>query len=298
MTPPAAPETGRKSPYRPQWWQLALGVVLLSGCCLLAAGVLARSQQRNAAGTETAIAVQPTTATTVSLTPAASAVPSATSSAAEQYLLSARRAFVAGKSDAGLVQLDQAVAVNPSDTSVLLGAGDLALEEKLAVESLRRYYVPGVKLEAAAPDAHSAGLRSHAALAFYVAAADQSASDFFDSQLSTYPDAAVSLVAQQRYQIFFAAGQGVPAALNTVAKAGAQGALASLVLGDYYLARAQLVEAGRQYTPVSDMRLANSVVPDWVIREARCDLEAIKTQRANAKVEVSCVDLSLLLTGK
>jgi serine/threonine protein kinase len=37
---------------------------------------------------------------------------------------------------------------------------------------------------------------------------------------------------------------------------------------------------------------------DWIIREARCDLDNIKTQRANAKVEASCVDLSLLLTGK
>jgi serine/threonine protein kinase len=302
--PVAGTETARKSPSRLQWWQLALGLVLLGGCCLLAFGVLARVRRQSTAGTETAVAALPATAVsaptsaTISVTPAATALPTPASSAAEQHLLAAQRAFVAGHTDAGLAQLDQAVAVNPSDSAVLLRAGDLALAQKLAVEALSRYYVPGVNLEFSSPDAQSGGLRSHAALAFYVAAADQASGPFLDGQVTNYPDAGVPLVAQQRHKVFFAAGQGVLAQLSAVGKNGAQGALASLVLGDYYLARIQLVEAARQYTPVSDMRLANGVVPDWVIREARCDLEAIKTEHANAKVEASCVDLLSLLTGK
>jgi hypothetical protein len=74
--------------------------------------------------------------------------------------------------------------------------------------------------------------------------------------------------------------------------------LARLVLGDYYLARGQPLEATRQYNLVAEVRLANGVVPDWIIRESRCDLEAIKTQRATTKLETTCVDLSLRLTGK
>lgn len=293
---PAAAEPGRKWPYRLQWWQVGLGFVLLAGCLLLAYAALARVRRQNAAGTQTALAA-PTRAT-IGVTPVATAGPTATASAAEQHLLAAQRDFVAGKTDAGLAELDQAVAVNPNDTSVLLRAGDLTLEQKLAVEALSRYYVPGAKREAAAPDARSAGLQSHAALAFYVAAADQASGNFLNGPATAYPDAAVLLVAQQRYQIFFANGQGALAQLTGINKDNGPGALAKVVLGDYYLARGQLVEAARQYTPVSDLRLSNGVVPDWIIRESRCDLEAIKTQHANAKLEASCVDLLSLLTGK
>ena len=158
--------------------------------------------------------------------------------------------------------------------------------------------VPGVTQELTTPDARSSSLQSHAALAFYVAAADPQSASYLVAELTQYPEAAVPLIAQQRYQVFFAAGQGVPAKLAGLAKTNAQTALAGLVLGDYYLERGQLVPAALQYTPVSEMRLANGSVPDWVIREARCDLETIRTQRSNAKVEASCVDLLSLLTGK
>jgi hypothetical protein len=141
-------------------------------------------------------------------------------------------------------------------------------------------------------------LQSHAGLAFYVAAADQSSGSFLTAALATFPDAVVPLIAQQRYAIFFNNGQGALAQLTGLVKDTAPGALARLVLGDYYLARGQLLEATRQYDLVAQVRLAPGVVPDWVIRESRCDLDAIKTQRAAAKLETTCVDLSLLLTGR
>jgi hypothetical protein len=71
-----------------------------------------------------------------------------------------------------------------------------------------------------------------------------------------------------------------------------------LVLGDYYLSQGQPVEATRHYSLLSALRLANGTVPDWIIREARCELEVVKTQRANSHLEATCVDPSLLLTGK
>jgi hypothetical protein len=88
------------------------------------------------------------------------------------------------------------------------------------------------------------------------------------------------------------------AQLNSLVKDTTPGTLARLVLGDYYLARSQLSEASRQYGQVADVRLANGVVPDWIVRESRCDQDAIKTQRTAAKLETTCVDLSLLLTGR
>jgi predicted Ser/Thr protein kinase len=291
--PPAPASPADKSPYRLQWWQVMIALVVVLGACLLTFVILRQGQRRAAAGTQTAVAALQAT-----LAPGSTAVAAPTSAVAQQHLQAADRAFVAGQTAAGLSELDQAVAVDPRDTAVLLRAGDLALAQKLAVESLTRYYVPGVTLELAAPDARSVSLQSHAALAFYVAADDPQAGSFLDAQVSQYPDAVVLTIAQQRFQIFFADGQGVPAKLSAIAKTKAQTALVGLVLGDYYLGRGQLVEAARQYTPVSEMRLANGSVPDWVIREARCDLEAIKTQRSNAKVEASCVDLLSLLTGK
>jgi predicted Ser/Thr protein kinase len=281
-----------RSPNRLQWWQIALGVVLLGVCFLLALGALSRAQHQAATATQTALAALPATAVVIAPTTAS------ITAAAQQHLLAADRAFVAGQTENGLAQLDQAVAVDPSNTAVLLRAGDLALEHKLAVASLRRYYGPGVKLEVAAPDPRSADLRSHAALAFYVAAADQQAGSFLDAQVAQYPESFVPLIAQQRYKIFYSGGQGVLAQLSTTTTVKAQTALAGLVLGDYYLSRGQLIDADRNYTPVSLLRLANGSVPDWVIREARCDRDAIRTQPANAKVEASCVDLLSLLTGK
>ncbi len=306
-----SPPVAASSPYRLQWWQLVIGVILVGGCALLTLGALARIRRQSAAATQTASAVLAATAAPAAPTlaeiavtllatvaPAGTLAPNATASIAQQDLLAAERAFVAGQTAAGLTQLDQAVAADPNDTEVLLRAGDLALAQKLAAESLKRFYVPGVRLEAVAPDTRSGGLQSHAALAFYVAAADQASGSLLAGQVTTYPQAAVPLIAQQRYQIFFAKGQGALTQLTGISMDNAPGALAKLVLGDYYLARGQLLEASRQYSQVADVRLANGLVPDWIIRESRCDLDTIKNQRANAKVEASCVDLLLLLTGK
>jgi len=309
--PAPAADAPRGSPYRLQWWQLALGLVIIIGGCLLVYGVLLRARQpgaaANAAATETAAAAAHTTAVVVPTTragatasstapPTASPVP--IPSAAEQHLKTAQDDFAAGQTGAALTQLDQAVAVNPNDTTVWLRAADLALQEKQAVPALQRYYVPAITLESHAPDANLGTLQGHAALGFYVAAADQQAGTYLDSAASQYPESVVPLIARQRYQVFFASGQGVPAQLNGIAKTPAQTAMAGLVLGDYYLARTQFLEATRQYTPVSLMHLANGSVPDWMIREARCDLEVIRAERANAKLEATCVDLSSLLTGK
>src|SRR5579859_2766519 len=197
--PSAAPATS--SPHRLHWWQLALlGVVLLGGCATLTLGALARAKRLSTGATQTAVAAVAATgvaahpATTVAAgtssstsivtTPAATA---GTPDPARAYLAAAERDFVAGQTTAGLAQLDLAVGVNPADTQVLLRAGDLALSQKLAVEALRRYYGPGNKLESAAPDPHAAGLQSHGALAFYVAAADQSAGTFLDAAATTQP---------------------------------------------------------------------------------------------------------------
>jgi hypothetical protein len=64
------------------------------------------------------------------------------------------------------------------------------------------------------------------------------------------------------------------------------------------LAPTALLKSSGSDTPISLLRLANGSVPDWIIRESRCDLEAIKNQRAKAQLEASCVDLLSLLTGK
>ncbi len=296
-----------------KWWQFALAVVLIGGCCVLATAVALQARERQAAETQTALAALPTAAVaggptatlpTVRGTRAATASPSPTetpfpvSAAALQHLEAAASDFASGQTEAALAQLDQAVALDPNDTAVLLRAGDLTLAQKLALDSLQRYYVPAAELEKAAPDARIGAVQSHAALGFYVVAADQAAGDFLKTQIEQYPQPAVPQIAQARYQIFFAASQSVPAQLNGMTKTTGESSLSGLVLGDYYLARSQLAEATREYAPIALLRLNNGTVPDWIIREARCDEETIRVQRASAKLEASCADLSLLLTGK
>ena len=317
VPPGATPATAAPavaSPYRLQWWQVVAGILVLFACGLLALGALSRIRRQSLAATQTAIAAFPATAVVSLTTPTQAALPSQTPPAtsapattppfaptaglAQQQLLAAERALKAGQTAAALTLLDQAVAVDPHDTAVLLRAGDLALGHQLALEALRRYYVPGATREAATPDARLSEVQSHAALAFYAAAADQAASEFLDQQVSAYPFGVVPLIARQRYQIFFAGGQGALAQLEAIGPDNAPGALARLVVGDYYLSHAQVVEATRQYSTVAALRLANATVPDWIIREARCELDALKTHRANSQLEASCVALSLLLTGK
>ena len=306
---PALPVAASAAPDRHQWWQLAAGILLLFACGFLALGAAQRARRQALSATQTAVASPLSTAAALSptATQAAAAVPTAaastpvaapTSALAQQQLQAAEHALVAGQTDAALALLDQAVVGDPSNTTVLLNAGDLALGHKLALEALRRYYVPGATREAAAPDSRSGEMQSHAALAFYVAAADQTSSAFLDQQISTYPLRGVPIIARQRYQIFFAGGQGALAQLDPLAQDSTRGSFARLMLGDYYLAHAAWVEATRQYSQVAALRLANGTVPDWIIREARCEQDRIKTQRATISLEASCVDPLLLLTGK
>ena len=304
-----ATTTASAAPYRLQAWQIVAGILVLFVCGLLALGFLGRVRRQSLAATQTAVVALSDTAVAAlpTTTQAATAVPSAsaptppagpTSVVAQQQLQAAERALAAGQTDAALALLDQAVAVDPNNTMVLLNAGDLALGHLLALEALRRYYVPAAAREAAAPDPRSGQIQSHAALAFYVVAADQASGDFLAQQMNSYPSSGVPLIARQRYQIFFASGQGAVAQLDPLAQDATRGSFARLVLGDYYLSRAQLVEAARQYTPVAALRLSNGAVPDWIIREARCELDRIKAQRANISLEASCVDPLLLLTGR
>ena len=302
----AAPAVAPSRGFQFQWWHALLLVIALSLCVVLALSGLRRVGQRASANaTATVIAALPTEPATRAPSPAvtptsgpAALTPTAPSGSAQDHFVKAERAFTAGLTDQALAELDLAVAVDPTDTAVLLRAGDMALAHQLLLPALQHFYGPAVLLEAASPDLRQGQLASHAALALYLVAGDTGAQSYLDEQAALYPDSGVLLAAQQRWRVFFASGDGVPGVLQTIDTGKSAGSLAALVLGDYHLARGQLAEATRQFTPLAEQRLANSQTPDWVIREARCELEKIRTQRAAAKLETACVDPLLLLTGK
>ena len=286
---PVLPAAERKPRFT--WWQALLAILLLGVCVVLALGA-ARSLRgaAQARGTATALAAVPSAT--------ARATPSAAAIAAQRLIISAQGSFSAGRSSQALAELDQAVAADPGDTVVLLQAGDIVLSNYLAQQALQRYYLPGLKLENTTPDARSGLMGSHAALGYYVAAADPQAGSFLDQQVVQYPNSVVPLLAQQRFKIFQSGGQSVLDQLNAISQSRPQGMLTELVLGDYYLAHGQRAEAARHYTPLSALPLLNGKLPDWVIHEARCELDKMRLQGANAKLEAACVDLSSLLTGK
>src|SRR5207244_136537 len=187
---PIVPAAERPSPYRLQWWQVVAGVLVLCACGLLVLGALARVRRQSVSATQTAIAallVAPTAEPATATTAPTQAATAATAGLAQRQILAAESDLDAGQTDAALALLDQAVAADRHDTDLLLKAGDLALGHRLAVEALRRYYVPGVAREGAAPDGRASEMQSHAALAFYLAAADQTASVFLADQVSAYP---------------------------------------------------------------------------------------------------------------
>jgi serine/threonine-protein kinase len=295
--PAVAPATGDRK-YRFAWWQALLAALVVGGWGLLALGAasLVRRGAVQAQGTPTFVEAVPTGTARATSTPYGTPLVAAT--AAQRLIESAESDFSAGRSDYALSQLDQAVAVDPANTAVLLQAGDIALGNNLAEQALARYFLPGLMLENAATDARSGLMGSHAALSYYVAAADPQAGPFLDRQVAQFPGSVLPLLAQQRFKIFHNAGQGVLDQLTGVSKDKPQGLLAELILGDYYLARGQDAAAARHYAPLSLLHLANGQVPDWVIREARCEIGKMQLQGTNAKLEAACVDLSSLLTGK
>ncbi len=71
-----------------------------------------------------------------------------------------------------------------------------------------------------------------------------------------------------------------------------------LVLGDYSLSLGKNVEATRHYVRSQAAWLDNRPGLDWGAREAACNVQKIRNERATARLEPTCEHLSSLQTGR
>jgi len=287
--PAAAPpqESAAKKGYTFKWWHALIGVVVIACCLFFALAALARNKRKNSA--------TPTAAATASVIPSATVSPSP----AQLLLAQAQQAFQSGDPTSGLKLLNQAVALDPTNPAVFLQAGDIALTHNLALPALQSYYVPGVALAEKNQDPLLAPLRLHASIGFYMAAADPLAADFFQQQSSTYPDKSTVTLASARFRIFHEGNDSVLQDLQKFILDHPDQPQPEILLliGDYFLSRGETLRAAKNYTLSLEANPKRPVAA-WIKMEAQCNLNKIRDQKLNAKLEASCADPASLLTGK
>jgi tetratricopeptide (TPR) repeat protein len=208
-------------------------------------------------------------------------------------------AFKAGDTALGQGRLELAVGMSPNDPAVLLRAGDIALANHLAVYALEHFYLPAFNLtKPQEPPGNE--VRARAALAYYVAAADPATGPFLDGRQKINPESEMAALALARHKIFSGELLAASNDLKSLTAKQPDSPAVLLIAGDWYLAQGQLKEAESHYQKVADSKPApgGSAFPFWVVREATCHLRQLRDPNPNLKLEATCEDLSLLVTGR
>lgn len=216
-----------------------------------------------------------------------------------KMLEEAESAFKAGDTSLGQSRLELAVVTSANDPNTLLRAGDIALTNHLALYALERFYLPAMPLTQP-QDPLGLEVRAHAALAFYVGAADPAAGPFLEAQRQLNPEGDMVALALARHKIFSGDLLAASSDLKTLDAQQPGSPAVALIAGDWYLAQGQLPEAQKKYEQVSDSKPGQGgpPAPPWMHREADCNLRRMHDQGQNFKLEQTCEDLSLLVTGR
>ncbi len=298
--PTATPIPAAQKGFQFQWWHALIAFVAI-GACLF--GLFAVNRLRNRAQREpTAIA------TTVAPTPLPLAttptqfIPPTPIHAVESpppggdvraLLDEAQRLLNDKRVDEAMALLDKAVSINPDNIEVWLAAGDMTFSQGHFMLALEKFYIPGVNRTKLPLDPVDTGIRSHAGLAFYLLAADPGAGQFLLEQSKTYPEADMPQLAYQRWRIFN--GQGDAARDALLARDNQRNPAAYLIVGDFFLSLGRPAEAGANYKLAQDL---DAPAPQWIRQEAGCNLQRIRDQKTETKLQPSCNEPPALLQGK
>jgi len=197
--------------------------------------------------------------------------------------------------------MDAAVEQTPADPEVRFQAGDLTLSQgrQYAVVALRRYYLPALELAQRPPPEVIA---QHVGLAFYVAAADQTAGNFLAEEAGIRYADTLAQIAVQRYAVFFSQDVYI-AKVKALTEwnelhPNVPQPLKNLLLGDLHLSEGQVFVARRSYLDALQPDPQGITVPRWVLLEAQCNADKIQSQRAAARLMPTCVPLPELVIAK
>jgi tetratricopeptide (TPR) repeat protein len=308
--PPPAQENQKKRGYKFAWWHALVGFLAV-GCLCFGFLVLANAGQRRAAqqtsvaanATATALArvanVTAPAPTNTPPSPATHAPPAPVLNDVRGLLAQADTAYRENRHKEALEFLTQAIALNPADLNTYLIAGDMTLAGGLTMDALVLFYIPGVDQAQSqtSTEPTAQALRGHAALAFYMLAAEPGpgAGDFLKLQIDTYPDKIAPRLGLIRFNVFHDHPDAALADLQGLLNEDPGNPGASLIFGDYHLKAGQPVEAAARYKAAQEV---NQPAPPWVRVEAACGARKVLNQRANARLEPTCEPLSSLLTGK
>jgi tRNA A-37 threonylcarbamoyl transferase component Bud32 len=200
----------------------------------------------------------------------------------------------------GWVVLEEAVALDPQNPKVLLLAGDTALGHgaELAQRALNHYYFLALKIERDRPDDLARPVAEHTLLAMYAMATDPDGEKYFAALAQNFQPAEWPQTAKARWDLFApnADLHAVQKEVTDLMAAYPHNQVLYLIRGDLNLRQKQPVRAGQDYNAA--MKNWTKDMPAWVLAEAQCKVKALQENRLNANMEIACVPLSSLVTGK
>jgi tetratricopeptide (TPR) repeat protein len=206
-----------------------------------------------------------------------------------QHLLNDKRV------DEALALLDTAVSINPDNIEVWLAAGDMTFSHGHFMLALEKYYIPGVNHTQPPLEPIETQIRSRAGPAFYMLAADPGADQFLLEQSKTYPEADMPQLAYQRWRIFNGQGDAARDELMAIFGVNQRNPAAYLIMGDFFLSIGRPAEAGANYKLAQEL---DAPAPQWIRLEAECNLQRIRDQKAETKLQPSCNEPPVLLMGR
>lgn len=301
-----------RSGYQFRWWHAALAVVLLLVCGLLALAAINANRQRPRAGAASATlaAAQATTAPTLVVaqntpaplanTPRATAAPTLVAQntpAPPAWLPMAEEAaklYQTGSPKEALALLNEIVRTNPGDPGAHLIAGDLTLANGLTLDALSLFYLPGVALNPDAKDGVFLSLREHAALAYYVAAADRDAEKFLLDNAGALGDPTGNL-AYQRWRLFHGDVETARIEIESILEPNPNADGPLLVYGDYLLKVGKFGEALLRYEGATRNPPGTRAPTRWIKLEAECRQRVLREQRNEAQLTATCEPVVALL---
>jgi hypothetical protein len=126
-------------------------------------------------------------------------------------------------------------------------------------------------------------------------AADPGADRFLLEQSKTYPEADMPQLAYQRWRIFNGQGDAARDELMAIFGVNQRNPAAYLIMGDFFLSIGRPAEAGANYKLAQEL---DAPAPQWIRLEAECNLQRIRDQKAETKLQPSCNEPPVLLMGR
>jgi hypothetical protein len=293
--PPAAESAPKAFPWV---WVGVAGLALVLLVVLGGLTMLGGLAQKSHAAIVTA-AARLTAAAIVPATPVVQASPAAPDLGT--LFSSAGQAFDGQAPDKGFALLDAAVALGPNNPGVLLQAGDMALAHgaQFALRALASYYGPALKIERNQADNFAGPVTAHTTLALYALAKVPDAGQVLTALVAQSTDQPEwPLVAKARWDLYApnADLNGVGKEVTDLLATYPHDPVLYLIRGDLNVRQKHPVLAGEDY--LRAQKNVSKDTPPWVLTEAQCKLKVVQANLPNPKLEPTCENLSLLVTGK